>query len=364
MWTIMTEKPSTPEFRTRARPRCQLCKQDSELLHAELEDPLFGIPGRWAIRRCNNTACRLHWVDPVVMPEDLALLYKHYYTHGGDGAVMSRSSPLSGRPDSSPLRRAMLALVFGYAAPSLARATWWLGRLLALHPYLRERLGRSILWLKAAERGRLLDVGCGAGELLGHLSELGWEVVGIEPDPDAAAQARKRGVDVRVGNLDDAPFPAMSFDVVSLVHVIEHVPDPLATLRHVHELLRPGGKVILVTPSVSSLGARIFGPAWRGWEVPRHLHLGDPELWARLAAEVGFTVITKRTCAIGAGRVHARSAAIRRGDHRLGLNPNEAPDYGFRLASRLFEGYEHLLTAWPWRRPVGEEVILVARRKA
>ncbi|MGH2395464.1 MAG: class I SAM-dependent methyltransferase [bacterium] len=130
------------------------------------------------------------------------------------------------------------------------------------------------LSVQSAPRGRLLDVGCGSGRFLVHMRDLGWEVTGVEPDPVAVRVAhRSFHLNVASGTLEDAGFPESCVDVVTMNHVIEHVPDPISSLRECNRVLREGGRLVVVTPNVHSLGHWYFNHSWRGLEVPRHLQL-------------------------------------------------------------------------------------------
>ena len=93
----------------------------------------------------------------------------------------------------------------------------------------------------------------------------------------AAVQvARQRGLEVDCGAVEDQRYPAAAFDAVTLNHVIEHVPDPLATVAECRRLLKPGGRLLMFTPNAGSLAHWMFGRDWRGLEPPRHLHLFAP----------------------------------------------------------------------------------------
>ena len=120
---------------------------------------------------------------------------------------------------------------------------------------------------------RFLDVGCATGMLLEHMAGRGWEVTGVDLTPQSAAFAREhRGVPVVTGTLFDAGFPDDTFSVIHFSHLIEHVPDPAAFLAEVHRVLRPGGIVLVTTPNVAGLQARLFGTGWRS-AIADHLYL-------------------------------------------------------------------------------------------
>jgi SAM-dependent methyltransferase len=139
--------------------------------------------------------------------------------------------------------------------------------------------------------GRILDIGCGRGITLSLLREGGWETFGTEISETAASHARTLlGDSVFVGDLLAAPWPESSFDVVSIWHVLEHLPDPSAVLGKCRELLRPGGVLVVAVPNFESLQARLTGRHWFHLDVPRHYwHFGTGVLRGLLEKE-GFVL--------------------------------------------------------------------------
>jgi SAM-dependent methyltransferase len=139
--------------------------------------------------------------------------------------------------------------------------------------------------------GRLLDVGCGSGDIVKLAGESGLVAQGVEFSAEAVAYAREsRGLDVRVGTLESAGYPDAAFDVVSLFHVLEHVPDPVATLREARRVLAPGGAVLLQVPNFASGQSRLFGARWHAVEAPRHFHHFTPATLGRAVEAAGLTV--------------------------------------------------------------------------
>ncbi len=122
------------------------------------------------------------------------------------------------------------------------------------------------------DRGRLLEVGSSAGFTLEAFRADGWSVQGIEPDRNAARHANQvLGIATQSSTLEAAHFPSESFDVVVMLHVIEHVPDPVATLREIWRVLRPGGHLLLETPRYDSLAFRILGRRERSLSCDGHI---------------------------------------------------------------------------------------------
>jgi SAM-dependent methyltransferase len=143
--------------------------------------------------------------------------------------------------------------------------------------------------------GRALDVGCGRGDLGVQLLAAGWSVDGVDPSAEAAAIARRRGIDARTGVLADlAPAPA-PYDAVIFRHSLEHVGDPRGDLLRAHALLRPGGVVLVTLPNWGSWQRRRFGDRWFALELPRHrTHFTRAGLRAALE-QAGFGEVVLRT---------------------------------------------------------------------
>lgn len=161
---------------------------------------------------------------------------------------------------------------------------------------LRDRLGVVTRRLSALETigldrdSTVLDVGCGAGENGAAVARrYGCDVVGVEPSAEAAEAARKNGLDVFEG-----PFESFSterrFTGAILVHCLEHLADPLSTLRRVHDLLVPGGSLFIAVPNLDGLERRLFGEHWDAWDIPRHLHHFSPPSLRQLVGAAGFRV--------------------------------------------------------------------------
>jgi SAM-dependent methyltransferase len=142
--------------------------------------------------------------------------------------------------------------------------------------------------------GRLLDIGCGTGQILRVARDLGWKAHGTELSEHAVQRLKFEGFAVACLD-DDRELPPGSFDVITLVEVLEHLRDPRAIVRRASTLLRPGGVFYLTTPNFNSLSRRCLGATWRIIEVPEHLFYFTPVSVRQLLAGVGFQEIWLRT---------------------------------------------------------------------
>lgn len=154
----------------------------------------------------------------------------------------------------------------------------------------RRNLHHSITAVtQRAQPGRLLDVGCATGNYLAEMRKLGWEVTGVELQEDAAYYARHRfDLEVFTGDLLQSQFPAHAFDTITMWDVLEHIHDPVATLKELNRILKPGGWLVFSIPDPESTWTRRFGPAWIGYDAPRHLYLFYGDNLRRLLTKTGF----------------------------------------------------------------------------
>lgn len=122
------------------------------------------------------------------------------------------------------------------------------------------------------QQGNMLDIGCGTGELISFFRKKNWTVMGIEPNPSAREFAQQQyGLDVYDESSIES-LPDQSFDVVSMWHVLEHVPDLNERMRQVKRMLHQDGQLFIAVPNIESPDARHYKEYWAGLDVPRHLY--------------------------------------------------------------------------------------------
>lgn len=139
--------------------------------------------------------------------------------------------------------------------------------------------------------GSILDIGCGTGHLLEFFRNRGWKTTGIEP----AAQPRQFAREHLKLEVFDEPeltnLPGGSFSVVSMWHVLEHVPNPSQRIQEVYRLTAQDGIAVFALPNPESYDAFFYKQYWAAWDVPRHLHHFSAKSFTQLAVNAGFELI-------------------------------------------------------------------------
>ena len=206
---------------------------------------------------------------------------------------------------------------------------------------------------------RLLDIGCGNGVFLWQMRTLGWEVCGIEPDPKAVALACAAGFDVRHGHLSEQSLPDSHFDAVVLNHVIEHLHDPMDTLRRIWKLLKPNGQISIATPNFASNGHRYFGADWFALMPPTHLVLFTEKSLRDALIACGFNVTHPPHPVLAAHEFFRQSFVLRHGGDPM--TKNEKLPWFARLQAYRLAAKANRMTR---REPAGAEEIILLGRKA
>jgi len=140
----------------------------------------------------------------------------------------------------------------------------------------------------------VLDVGCGDGfhlDLLRKYGPTGWQLHGIDTDPRAVAAARRRGLIVDGRPIEQSEIEPGSIDLALCIQTIEHVADPVAILRAIGNLLKPGGRLYLITDNTGSPDFMITkGRHWGGYHFPKHWYLFNKQSMRKLSAASNMDV--------------------------------------------------------------------------
>jgi SAM-dependent methyltransferase len=273
------------EWEQTACPLCAGC-QVQPLIDAT--DPLPGADPELQFRVVRCCACGLTYTNPRPAPQSMGRFYPddyspYQYRRAADGKQRWRPWP---RRDSFA---AMLPTV-----PS----------------------------------GRLLDFGCGSGDLLREMHARGWRVTGMDFSPAMVRHVREQlGLAAVEGTLPHPDLAAGSFEAVIMSQSLEHVHDPLRVLCEAHRLLTPGGKVVVAVPNIDSLPFRWFGADWWGLDVPRHLTHFSPHTLGLMLIRAGFRV--------EAVRCVRHNGWLRRSASRAARNPERYPLWYRLLRYRL-----------------------------
>ncbi|RKS99451.1 bifunctional 2-polyprenyl-6-hydroxyphenol methylase/3-demethylubiquinol 3-O-methyltransferase UbiG [Flavobacterium sp. 123] len=116
-------------------------------------------------------------------------------------------------------------------------------------------------------KGSILDIGAGTGEFLSVARQDGWKTIGVEPSDKAKAIAKNKGVSFVE---QTSELESHSFDVISMWHVLEHVPDLKQQIKELKRLLKPNGTLIIAVPNFKSFDAKHYGKFWAAYDVPIH----------------------------------------------------------------------------------------------
>lgn len=236
---------------------CPVCGSVLTDTVKKLWDDRYGYPGQFDLLSC--TKCGHDFLNCDLTPSQLGELYTNYY----------------------PRKNYDLAQWKPHAEKSGLDA-WFNGL-------------NSSAFRMVPKNVRVLDVGCGFGQSLGYHTARNCDVYGVEADENIRRVAEKFGYKIHVGLFDDSKYEAEFFDYVTMDQVIEHVTDPLSTLRGVARILKSGGTAILSTPNAGGWGATVFGRHWINWHAPYHVQFFSRRSMQLSAEQAGLVVADVKT---------------------------------------------------------------------
>jgi SAM-dependent methyltransferase len=239
---------------------CLVCGSGRlRLLYEGVRDHAGVAPDPYRFLECAE--CGSATLDPMPTPDAIPQLYPPDYTFKAENTQESGG------------RRFMRELEWR----------------LFYRPIYRQRLGvfRRLTGLRG---GRVLEVGCGSGLFLRELARAGFEVEGLDISAADITYAREHlGLTAFQGSAEKLTLEPNRYDAVVAMSVLEHVPQPLDTVRQVLRGLKPGGWIVLGLPVIESWQSRLLGARWCAiTEAPRHLMVPSAEGVRRLLAAAGY----------------------------------------------------------------------------
>lgn len=138
---------------------------------------------------------------------------------------------------------------------------------------------------------KILDIGAGTGDFLNVAKSKGWEVSGLEPNAAARKNAEKKGIHLFESSTE---FEDSKFDVISMWHVLEHVPNTEIQIKWLFDHLVENGTAVIAVPNFNSYDAKHYKEFWAAWDVPRHLHHFSAKSIKMLFEKEGFKLVAQK----------------------------------------------------------------------
>lgn len=242
---------------------CLFCKKEGELLYKNLNDKLFGIEGKWEYLYCPD--CEFIWLTPLPIESDVKFLYSKYVTHNisNEGIFCSLRNKI---------KFSIIRNILRYRHIPISNFYNLIGKIISFISPLREMAQLSIMLVPYVENGWILDIGCGNGSFLNTMQKLGWKVCGVEFDCYAANIARYiYKIPLVYDSIES--IKEHYFDAITFHHVLEHLYNPIEVLKRCARLLKPKGRIVIVTPNINSLTHKMFNKYCIHFDAPRHFYL-------------------------------------------------------------------------------------------
>jgi len=291
----------------------------------------YGLPGYYHIYKC--AGCGTGWTEPQLSDEEVGALYPagSYYAFAEPKPVRVSSWLRAARGAGASRWRRALASIF------------------------RVVLNRRYYGVpQFVSSGRLLDVGAGTGTFVALAEELGWDAVGVEANPSAAARARGAGRDVRTGSGETlANVTGLRFNYFRFHHVLEHMAAPEKALRAAAALAEPGARLLAAVPNIGGAGAKLFRRYWYHWAVPFHRRHFDRRTLINLLRQTGWTPV--RVFYVSNVQGFTRSWAAFLAD-RAGIKLRWQRGFEERLVQTVMRPLLLALDLWGW----GDNVVVEA----
>lgn len=233
------------------KPACNICKGNS--FKKILTDIItWEHPGKFNIVKCNS--CGLLFLSPRPVSNEIIKFYPKKSYWGKD--ITSSEGQNKYREDGEKAYAPLYSLILSHK-----------------------------------KEGKILDIGAGTGLFLAKFADKKWQVDGIEFSKDAVAYAKKTyAITLKTGDFLDYKFLEKSFDVVTLNNSLEHLYDPLGTLKQIYKILKDDGILLITVPNIESIGMKIFSANWYPLQPPRHLYHFSPSTISAALEKTGFSI--------------------------------------------------------------------------
>ena len=213
---------------------CPICLSSDIITHRILYDDRFGFDGHFTLLKCNF--CDHKFLDNIT-DDFLNLIYENYYYRNNLDSI-----------DIKKIKEKNNLFL------------WLTGNYYFAYRWVPKDV-------------RVLDIGCGFGEALIYHKNRGCEVFGVETGGESIKNlSDKYGLNIKIGFFDPNLYPENYFDYITMDQVIEHIKNPLETLKGIRRILKPTGKVIISTPNPDGWGAAVFKNKYWNWHIPYHIN--------------------------------------------------------------------------------------------
>jgi SAM-dependent methyltransferase len=271
---------------------CVLCGNHQTRLVGTSTDRRSHAPDTYQIEECLD--CGLVYLNPRPHLDEIGAFYPENY-----GPYQSNKS---WRPsEQTAIKKGIIftAANLYYSTPPIGN----ISRRFSSPGFSRQIMKLLLLPLKNRlgplpkfqSEGRILEIGCGTGVYLDIMMDLGWKTFGVEISEKASLIARQEGHDIFNGTLEETEWPNHFFQAACLWHVLEHLHDPIKTLKKMYKIMQPGAELLIEVPNFNGLSSKFFKEDWFGLDVPRHLYFFTADTLRAILEKTGFRIRSIQT---------------------------------------------------------------------